>query len=365
MLVDQSKIDLLELVSSDTTLKKVANTAGGEWHGSCPFCGGKDRFSVQPHQKPHGRWFCRKCTDRGGDALTYVMRRDNLDFKAALRLLRLESGSQAYRIHRVSTPLPRIDTPPIVNDLKEDYVALNDVAWQQAAADFHQCCRDNLQSGSGQRGIDYLLGRGLTWEIIEKQALGYNPTDCHAQWGAVDVWLPAGIVIPWVLGGKYWNLRIRRLEKNASPKYISPKGIANGLYCEYGHESVPIIIGDIVIMTEGEFDAMVAQVHAQAAFGERVKAVATGSAMGSRVFEWVCRINRADRVLLAFDDDLEGDKAATWWREQLGEGKTFRLRPTRHDVTDMALAGEDFVSWLCSAGLTPIAAKPDPKVTAV
>lgn len=52
--------DLFQDAQRDTTLRKVAATHGGEWAGACPFCGGKDRFHIQPAEN---RWLCRGCTD--------------------------------------------------------------------------------------------------------------------------------------------------------------------------------------------------------------------------------------------------------------------------------------------------------------
>jgi hypothetical protein len=46
--------DLLILATRDSQLKRVANTGGGEWAGACPFCGGVDRFRVQPNKQPWG-----------------------------------------------------------------------------------------------------------------------------------------------------------------------------------------------------------------------------------------------------------------------------------------------------------------------
>ena len=52
-------VDLLSLVGRDTRLKKQAGTRGGEYAGPCPFCGGRDRFRVQPEK---GLWWCRNCS---------------------------------------------------------------------------------------------------------------------------------------------------------------------------------------------------------------------------------------------------------------------------------------------------------------
>ena len=42
------KVNLLSLIGSNVSLHKVARTGGGEYAGPCPFCGGTNRFRVQP-----------------------------------------------------------------------------------------------------------------------------------------------------------------------------------------------------------------------------------------------------------------------------------------------------------------------------
>ncbi|MBV9711108.1 MAG: hypothetical protein JO011_09365, partial [Ktedonobacteraceae bacterium] len=41
-------MNLYELISQNTSLRRVASTHGGEYAGPCPFCGGTDRFRVWP-----------------------------------------------------------------------------------------------------------------------------------------------------------------------------------------------------------------------------------------------------------------------------------------------------------------------------
>ena len=56
--VDELKksVDLLSLMEWDgMKLRKVANTAGGEYAAACPFCGGSKRLKVQPHRPGGGR----------------------------------------------------------------------------------------------------------------------------------------------------------------------------------------------------------------------------------------------------------------------------------------------------------------------
>ena len=82
----QPAIDILDVIGSDTQLRKVANTNGGELAGSCPFCGGKDRFRVQPSK---GQWWCRQCSpdERWHSAADYIMKRDSISFPEAAQRL--------------------------------------------------------------------------------------------------------------------------------------------------------------------------------------------------------------------------------------------------------------------------------------
>jgi len=83
----QQAPDLLATVSPLTPLRKIGSSGGGEWSGPCPFCGGVDRFSVQPYYE-EPRWLCRQCTDGiWKDIIDFVQRRDKIDFVDACNLL--------------------------------------------------------------------------------------------------------------------------------------------------------------------------------------------------------------------------------------------------------------------------------------
>src|SRR5690606_2014207 len=105
------------------------------------------------------------------------------------------------------------------------------------------------------RASTYLEQRGITLSMARASLIGMNPTAYRATWGEVEVWLPRGIVIPWEIDQQIYNVRVRRPDADLAAggdKYISPKGSANGLY------SISMVRpGDTVVMTEGEFDALV------------------------------------------------------------------------------------------------------------
>lgn len=85
------QIDMLSLVGGASSLKKIANTRGGEYAGSCPFCGGSDRFRVWVEDNT---WSCRQCVGydlQPQDAITYVQRRDNCTFLEACQKLGIKT----------------------------------------------------------------------------------------------------------------------------------------------------------------------------------------------------------------------------------------------------------------------------------
>lgn len=334
--MDTTGIDLLGLVRRYTTLKKVAGTGGGEYHGPCPVCHGTDRFQVQPMNR---RWACRQCSPRWQDAIEFVKFAEGVDFKTACERLGLQLNNTAP-ISRSNLDVRRAHAPQPSNilALNPTYTALTDQPWQQHAHNFVWECTDCLWTDCGGKALQYLLDRGLTRPVISDAYLGYNDHERRLEWGATEVWLPRGITIPWHYGRHYWRVNIRR--PIGDPKYIGPAGAANGLY--QAHRIKP---GCTVVMVEGEFDALVIRSQASELTNIGFVPVATGTASWARVLRWVATVSMANRVLLAFDTDDAGEGAAQWWLNQLGS-KAYRLKPTQHDITDMWRAGDSITDWL-------------------
>lgn len=335
--MDTKTVNILSLIS--TPLKKVAGTGGGEYHGPCPFCGGHDRFIVQPE---NGRWSCRQCSPNWNDAIEFVKRRDNVGFKEAVETLSLSLPERNQRTKsRLTAALP----PPIAAaDLREDYACF-DEDWQAAAEEFTGRCADILWGKEGSHSRNYLKERHIREHLIGLSGLGYNPEETRMRWGKVDVWLPRGIVIPWVFGGLVWSINIRRppadIKGDKDKRYIQAKGGANGLYG--AHVIYP---GCVVMIVEGEFDSLVLGSFFRQPKYDRLVFVATGSAVGARLLRWVSLLSMAEMVLLAFDADDAGDKAADWWKMALPK-LTRRTRPVgAKDITDMVSAGINLYEWL-------------------
>jgi DNA primase len=325
-MIDTKQINLLDLIGRDTQLKKTANTGGGEWHGVCPFCGGTDRFTVQPNGKG---WSCRQCTPSWQDAIEYVKRRDGVGFKIAVETLGMTLDSQ---------PRSKVQRKPVDPNAPHalgEYIALNDVDWQESSRVFCGQSFDRLWGSEGRKALDYLKARGISESVIESAGLGFNPEDANTIWGLTEVYLPRGIVIPWQVGGKFWRINIRR--SSGEKKYQQVTGGANGLY-----NADAIVKDGIAVMVEGEFDCLVLQSHVKG-----ITPVATGAMSWARVLRWVSLLSINQVVALAFDVDENGagDKAVEWWAGHLGD-KAIRLVPTAHDVTDMWKAGTDLQAWV-------------------
>jgi DNA primase len=267
-----------------------------------------------------------------GDALKFTMARHGLPFRAACE--RLAGGAVPTRPGR---PLPRPPESPTLQPSRPP-----SAAWAAAARAFCDRCATALWSPAGRAGLEYLLHRGFTAETIRAAGLGWHPEDERlpaAAWGLPDdhneLWLPAGVVMPWDIGGEVWRVNVRRLAAGDGPKYIGPAGAGSGLYradaVQHGHP---------VVLVEGEFDALA--VHQRA--GDLVAAVATGSASGARVERWRIRLSTASRVLLAFDRDAAGEEAAQWWAARLPNAT--RLRPEAKDPGDM---GDAVRGWVLQA----------------
>jgi hypothetical protein len=173
------QVDLLRLVEPDTAVIRIANTRGGEYAGPCPFCGGTDRFHVVPAA---GKWYCRQCTPRGGDAIDYVQRREQIAFQAAVEFL---TGSTAWapRVQMRMRPNARPITVP----------HWPQQAWQQAAQalveEAEACLADDV-AGAAARA--YLTGRGFVAETWQAWRLGF-----HLAWHPVRRAALPAITLPW------------------------------------------------------------------------------------------------------------------------------------------------------------------------
>jgi DNA primase len=316
----KSAVDLLDLVNRDTRLRKVAGTRGGEYAGPCPSCGGDDRFRVQPEQ---GLWFCRGCRERWSDAIEYLRWRDGLSFTEAVQALGGDGLSRGGFGRRTSPPPPPLAVPSRL--------------WQARAEEVVRQAMDDLWSDRGERARAYLYGRGLTDETIHTYILGYIPEDRYDNpnpWGlkldeGKRVWLPRGIVIPWIQKSddEVWCIKIRR--PGGQPKYIATKG------------SVPTIFGTLrfrqreaLILPEGEFDAMLLWQEV----GDLADVLTLGAAGKGLDPRAELYLLSSSRQLVIYDADTAGAAGAEKLIASSPRMRRLEL-PAGQDITDYHLAG--------------------------
>jgi hypothetical protein len=84
----KASVDLLNFISRQSglsyKLSAKSPTRGVEYHGECPFCGGEDRFHIQPDI---GLWWCRQCSQEkhAHDIFDFVSYLYSLDLKTQFR----------------------------------------------------------------------------------------------------------------------------------------------------------------------------------------------------------------------------------------------------------------------------------------
>lgn len=149
------QVDLVEFVGRVTPLQK----AGRSFRGLCPFHTEKTpSFYVFPDR---GTWRCFGSCGEGGDLFSFVQKRENVDFRGALRMLASEAGVQLS-----------------VDDARKRGQHARLAAVMSAAVDFYQRC---LGEPGGAAAREYLTAtRGLTAETIATWHLGWAPGEWRA-----------------------------------------------------------------------------------------------------------------------------------------------------------------------------------------
>ncbi len=327
---------LLTLVEQDGFQPVRKSTSrGGQYNGPCPWCGGEDRFRIQPHHGPYGWFACSQCGQRG-TAIDYLIQKRGLSKQHALAVVgwRPKDGSEPASL----TPAYALDDRPQWDEPPE--------RWQNAAREFYRACQETLWSEAGRAALDYLRGRGFSDKTIERARLGYHAQECYgtaqAWGGAKPVKLWQGIVIPWIAGGTLWRLTIRNERvPNGIGRYRQISGGSNGLYLADSllHKR------PVAVVTEGEFDALsIAQ-----SCGREVAVVATGTTQGGHTPRWVSLLAQQQQVLIAFDNEDKGDRAARWWLQRLRNAQ--RLPPLWKDANQMLQDGANLREWIEASGV--------------
>ena len=142
----KARLDIVDTVSGYVALQK----AGRNFKALCPFHTEKTpSFVVSPERQS---WRCFGACATGGDAFSFVMRSENLEFGDALRLLARKTG---------------VELGPSSGEKRDGLYTAN-----AEAARFYE---DALRSPQGERAREYLKERGLSAEAAKRFQLGYSP----------------------------------------------------------------------------------------------------------------------------------------------------------------------------------------------
>jgi DNA primase len=341
--------DLLQLAGHYTRLKHVASSGGGEWAGPCPIPGcrcHRDGFRVQPQQK---RWLCRNCTDgKWQDAIALVMRIEGLPFGDAVQ--NLAGNPFPAALSQAVSPFEPTSTPPSSawqKRAKEVILRAQELLWSPAAAQSIAWDMPNAQTGAVQSGrlspLDWLRGRGLKDEAIQKFQLGFIPRDARdssKNWGlpGKPLFLSQGITLPGMVGEGCWYLKVRR--PRGKPKYLHLHGSRPALFM-----ANELSTDASIVFCEGEFDALLLAQEA----GDLAGIATFGSASQHlNVATWGWYLLGARRFLVAYDMDgkSEGGANSLLTLRHALRANVPQLHPQDKDLTDFHKSGGDLHHWL-------------------
>lgn len=309
--IDQirERIDIVELISEYVPdLKK----AGRNYRALCPFHSEKTpSFFVFPDRQT---WHCFGSCATGGDIFAFVMKKENVDFGDALRIL----------AHRAGFTLSMGKKIDATDKVHQELYDIN----KKAADYYHQFL---LTSPAAEPVRNYLTKRGVSADSIENFYLGYSPDSWDTiknilvSQGMIKQGLTTGLLIEKDGGGGYYD-RFRghlmfpirntrghivgfgaRVLDNSLPKYInSPQSPVFDKSSElYGIDLAHTTISKLkqVVIVEGYMDVIIAH---QYGFGNVVASM--GTALNDRQISTLRKLTK--NFVLAMDSDEAGKNAA-------------------------------------------------------
>jgi DNA primase len=303
----KERLDIVEVISSYAALKK----AGRNYKALCPFHSEKTpSFVVFPDTQT---WHCFGACSTGGDVFSFVMRRENVEFSEALRILAQRAG----------VPLTPRGEGTVEAKLRERLRRINALA----AEYFHYLL---LHSPEGARARDYLAKRDISEETRERFQLGYARDEWQALGNHLTTkgysWpdlLEAGLVIEREGGGYYDRFRDRlvfpirdrggyvvgfgaRALDDSLPKYLnSPQtAVFDKSAVLYGIDQARRAVREqgYAVIVEGYMDVLMAHQH-----GRNNVVASMGTALTEKQIRVIKKLTK--KLVLALDADAAGDQA--------------------------------------------------------
>ena len=159
----KQRVDIVDLVSQYVTLKR----AGRDYMAPCPFHAERTpSFHVSPARQS---WHCFGACGTGGDIFAFIMKKEDCEFRGALRILAERAG-----VELESRRDPQEDAR------RARMFEVNEAA----AAYFHAQLLDTAVAQAAT-ARDYIAERGLAAKSVEVFHLGYAPN----AWGSLTDFL--------------------------------------------------------------------------------------------------------------------------------------------------------------------------------
>jgi DNA primase len=365
-------MNVLDLAQKHVTLKRVSSHKGGEYHGPCPACNGKDRFHVWPAENQgEGSFWCRQC-ESAGDGIQFLRDFENYSFQGACQYLgktiddRPKSGDtpripkaikQTAIPGRTMAPVIAKYTPPPQDPPPGDIwleKAEAFVAWSQDHLMYIPPTRKSAPADpAAARCRQWLKDRGINEMEMKFRRLGFNIGNKgkdmfrpRSVWDLSPVlkengtpkklWLPKGLVIPCIVKGRVTRIRIRR-DKDDPRYYVIPGSDMRCTIMKHlpSREAYTIV--------ESELDGILIRNEA----GDMTGVIALGNSSRKPDAAAWAALKQAPIILVALDNDKAGHQAARWWREQFPNAKICPI-PKGKDPAEAHQAGVNIREWIQS-----------------
>jgi len=353
----------IKLILEKTDLIALAEEAGAQFNSShssrCPLHKGNNPTAFHVYRTQDGleHYHCfTNCPEgaNGGDAIAFYMRWRQVDFKTAVTELAQRAGVALNGNGQRTAPVYIESNPakPVARVLIDQPDEPPSETWRSRILKFVCYAQDELWKETAQGARDYLMvDRGLDEDTIKHFYLGYNPRDLFddpAKWcqDGNRVWCPRGIVIPHDHGGHVWFANVRRplpgdvlaarigaVKDLKETKFAGVRGGRRGLF--------GIITGKpVVVLAEGEFDAMLAH---QAA-SDFCDVATLGGARHRLDSHDAALLAGASIIVAVLDDDEAGQRGAAYLASVTPRVVT--VIPPDHDLTDAWKRGVNLRQWI-------------------
>jgi len=153
-----NRADIVDLVDGRVPLKK----AGKNYQACCPFHNEKSPSFTVSQDKQF--YHCFGCGEHG-NAISFLMEFDRLDFVDAVEELASHCGMDVVREENTASPEEQRRQQKIYQQKQDDYELMSQIS--------HFFQQQLKVATDKDKAIEYLKGRGLSGEVVKRFGIGY------------------------------------------------------------------------------------------------------------------------------------------------------------------------------------------------